>query len=182
MKIKITLLEEVLGSSPSNEELLATYIASKAPTNDLTAEEVDNIKAQNAEDRITVFPKLADGNPFIWDYQIKGLLKDSCKALAAAGKAGYPGGKACAALKAYKKAIDGLILSIHEPSPTTCTGCGWATVSARCVPVHLWVSVSASPNPRAYQRAAPPSSRLNVLTRSWKIWCVNASTTAPNAG
>ena len=27
MKVKITLLEEVLGSSPSNEELLATYIA-----------------------------------------------------------------------------------------------------------------------------------------------------------
>ena len=48
MKVKITLLEEVLGSSPSNEELLATYIASKAPTGDLTAEEVDNIKAQNA--------------------------------------------------------------------------------------------------------------------------------------
>lgn len=38
MKIRITLLEEVLGSSPSNDELLATYIASKAPTGDLTAE------------------------------------------------------------------------------------------------------------------------------------------------
>ena len=96
MKIRITLTEEVLGSSPSNEELLAAYIASKAPTDDLTAEEVNNIKAQNAEDRITVFPKLADGTPLIWDYQIKGMLKDSCKALAAAGKAGYPGGKACA--------------------------------------------------------------------------------------
>lgn len=109
MKVKITLLEEVLGSSPSNEELLATYIASKAPTGDLTAEEVDNIKAQNAEDRVTVFPKTADGTPFIYDYQIKGMFKDSCKALATAGKAGYPGGKHCAALKAYKKAIDGLI-------------------------------------------------------------------------
>lgn len=31
MKIRITLTEEVLGSSPSNEELLAAYIASKAP-------------------------------------------------------------------------------------------------------------------------------------------------------
>ena len=109
MKVKITLLEEVLGSSPSNEELLATYIASKAPTGDLTAEEVDNIKAQNAEDRVTVFPKTADGTPFLYDYQVKGVFKDSCKALATAGKAGYPGGKHCAALKAYKKAIDGLI-------------------------------------------------------------------------
>lgn len=109
MKIRITLTEEVLGSSPSNEELLASYIASKAPTDDLTAQEVDNIKAQAAEERTTIFPKTADGTPFIYDYQIKGMFKDSCKALATAGKAGYPGGKHCAALKAYKKAIDGLI-------------------------------------------------------------------------
>lgn len=109
MKIRITLTEEVLGSSPSNEELLASYIASKAPTDDLTAQEIDNIKAQAAEERTTIFPKTADGTPFIYDYQIKGMFKDSCKALATAGKAGYPGGKHCAALKAYKKAIDGLI-------------------------------------------------------------------------
>ena len=109
MKIRITLTEEVLGSSPSNEELLAAYIASKAPTDDLTAQEVDNIKAQAAEERTTIFPKTADGTPSIYDYQIKGMFKDSCKALATAGKAGYPGGKHCAALKAYKKAIDGLI-------------------------------------------------------------------------
>lgn len=57
MKVKITLLEEVLGSSPSNEDLLATYIASKAPTGDLSAEEVDNIKAQNAEAALRYSPK-----------------------------------------------------------------------------------------------------------------------------
>lgn len=89
--------------------LLAAYIASKAPTDDLTAQEVDNIKAQAAKERTTIFPKTADGTPLIYDYQIKGMFKDSCKALATAGKAGYPGGKHCAALKAYKKAIDGLI-------------------------------------------------------------------------
>ena len=117
MKVRITLTEEVLGSSPSNDELLATYIASKAPTDDLTAEEVDNIKAQNAEDRITVFPKTADGTPFIYDYQIKGMLKDSCKMLAKAGKAGYAGGKACSAIKAYKQAIDGLIFVTPREIP-----------------------------------------------------------------
>ena len=117
MKVRIKLLEEALGSSPSNEDLMSTYIASKAPTADLTSEEIDNIKAQNAEDRITVFPKQADGTPFIYDYQIKGMLKDSCKALAAAGKAGYPGGKACAGLKAYKKAIDGLIFVYPREIP-----------------------------------------------------------------
>lgn len=59
MKVRITLTEEALGSAPSNEDLLATYIASKAPTSELSAEEIDNIKAQNAEDRITVFYKSA---------------------------------------------------------------------------------------------------------------------------
>lgn len=122
MKVKITLIEEVLGSSPSNEELLATYIASKALTDELTSEEIDNIKAQNAEDRITIFPRQADGTPFIYDYQIKGMLKDSCKALAAAGKAGYPGGKACAGLKAYKKLIDGLIFVSPREIPYNMNG------------------------------------------------------------
>lgn len=122
MKVKITLIEEVLGSSPSNEELLATYITSKAPTDELTSEEIDNIKAQNAEDRITIFPRQADGTPFIYDYQIKGMLKDSCKALAAAGKAGYPGGKACAGLKAYKKLIDGLIFVSPREIPYNMNG------------------------------------------------------------
>ncbi len=63
MKIRITAIEEVLGSSPSNEDLLGTYIASKAPNEELSAQEVENIKAQQAEDRVTVFPKLADGTP-----------------------------------------------------------------------------------------------------------------------
>lgn len=117
MKVKITLTEDVLGSSPSNEELLATYISSKAPTDDLTAEEIANIKAQNAEDRITVFPKTADGKPFLYDYQVKGFFKDSCKMLAKAGKSGYPGGKACAAIKAYKQAIDGQIFVFPREIP-----------------------------------------------------------------
>lgn len=120
MKVRITLLEEALGSSPSNEDLLGTYIASKAPTEELEAQEIETIKAQNAEERLTVFPKLPDGTPFVYDYQIKGMFKDSCKMLAKAGKAGYPGGKACAAIKAYKQAIDGLIF-----------------VEPRCIPYNL---------------------------------------------
>ena len=122
LKVRITLLEEALGSSPSNEDLLGTYIASKAPTEELEAQEIETIKAQNAEDRLTVFPKLPDGTPFVYDYQIKGMLKDSCKMLAKAGKAGYPGGKACAAIKAYKQAIDGLLFVAPREIPFNLNG------------------------------------------------------------
>lgn len=138
MKVKITLLEEVLGSSPSNEELLATYIASKAPTSDLTTEEVDNIKAQNAEDRVTVFPKTADGTPFLYDYQVKGMFKDSCKMLAKAGKVGYAGGKACAAPN-RKPSRQALPLNLKSPVSTRNlrTLSGSASTTARCA---VWAS------------------------------------------
>ncbi len=110
MKIRITFLEEALGSTPAKEDLLREYIASKAPDAVKTEEEVAARGVDAVvDDRMTVFPRLADGRPMYWDYQIKGFLKDSWQMLAKAGKAGYAGGKACAGVKAYKKAIDGLI-------------------------------------------------------------------------
>lgn len=105
MKVRIKLLEEALGSSPSNEDLMGTYIASKAPNGGPYPDKSTTSRPRTPRTASQYFPaRQADGTPFIYDYQIKGMLKDSCKALAAAGKAGYPGGKACAGLKAYKKA------------------------------------------------------------------------------
>lgn len=181
MKVKITLLEEVLGSSPSNEELLATYIASKAPTGDLTAEEVDNIKAQNAEDRITVFPKTSDGTPFLYDYQVKGMFKDSCKMLAKAGKAGYAGGKACAAIKAYKQAIDGLIFVTPREIPYDLHGMkvDFCERPLRAqTPMGERVSMQSR---RAFPQVQQQNLKSNVSTLSLRIWFVNASTTAQSA-
>lgn len=181
MKVKITLLEEVLGSSPSNEELLATYIASKAPTSDLTTEEVDNIKAQNAEDRITVFPKTADGTPFLYDYQVKGMFKDSCKMLAKAGKAGYAGGKACAAIKAYKQAIDGLIFVTPREIPYDLHGMKVDFCERPCGRKLRWANASASQSRRVFPQVQQQNLKSNVSTLSLKTWFVNASTTAKSA-
>jgi hypothetical protein len=60
---------------------------------------VDNI----AEKSMTIFPRDKDGNPILWDYQIKGFFKDSCSALRKVT------GTASSKIKAYKKEIDGLI-------------------------------------------------------------------------
>lgn len=110
LKVKITLTEEALGSTPGNEELLSTYIASRAPDAASMAEEIAAIGADGVEEkRMTVFPKMADGTPFMWDYQVKGFLKDAWKFLAKAGKAGNEMGKHCASVRAYKSNIDGLI-------------------------------------------------------------------------
>ena len=118
IKVRITFTEPILGTSPANPDVYREFIGSKSPEALSVEDEVAALGADAvAEKAMTVFPRTEDGTPFLYDYQIKGMLKDSCKALAAAGKAGYPGGKACAGLKAYKKAIDGLIFVYPREIP-----------------------------------------------------------------
>lgn len=123
MKVKITLNEEMLGMSPANADIYREYIASKSPDAATIDEEVASVGVDAVEEKgITVFPRMEDGTPFIWDYQIKGFFKDTCQMLSKAGKAGYEGGKACAALKAYKKAIDGLLFVSPRKIPVSLSG------------------------------------------------------------
>lgn len=123
MKVKITLNEEMLGMSPANSDIYREYIASKYPDASTIDEEVASIGVDAVEEKgITVFPRMEDGTPFLWDYQMKGFFKDTCQMLSKAGKAGYEGGKACAALKAYKKAIDGLLFVSPRKIPVNLSG------------------------------------------------------------
>ena len=123
MKIKITLNEEMLGMSTANADIYREYIASKSPDAATIDEEVASIGVDAVEEKgITVFPRMEDGTPFLWDYQMKGFFKDTCQMLSKAGKAGYEGGKACAALKAYKKAIDGLLFVSPRKIPVILSG------------------------------------------------------------
>lgn len=55
------------------------------------------------EKGMTVFPRMEDGTPFLYDYQIKGFFKDTCGALRRVK------GTRSADIKAYKKEIDRLI-------------------------------------------------------------------------
>ena len=129
MHVRLTLIEDALGMMPGDEDILKTYLASKAPTPEKTAEEVAWCTQTEEEKRITVFPRTDDGRPMFWDYQIKGMLKDSCSALARQGKHGSPEGTACAKIKAYKKVIDGDIfvfprripIDLHGLKMDTCT-------------------------------------------------------------
>ena len=104
IKAKITFTEELLGTASSDPEVHKTYIASKAPNAPKLEEEVKALGADNvAEKSMTIFPRDKDGNPILWDYQIKGFFKDSCSALRKVT------GTASSKIKAYKKEIDGLI-------------------------------------------------------------------------
>lgn len=104
MKVKITLLEPMLGMTSSDPKITETYIASKAPDAKKMEEEIEAIGVEGVvEQGKTVFPRDEQGRPFLWDYQIKGFFKDTCGALRRVK------GSKSEKVKAYKKEIDGLL-------------------------------------------------------------------------
>jgi hypothetical protein len=114
LKVKLTFIEEVLGTSSNNPNIHSEFIASKAPDAMSREEEIAAIGAENVEEKsITIFPKLEDGTPFAWDYQIKGFFKDACGMLR-----NVPGTES-AKIKAYKKYIDGLVFLEERKIPFT---------------------------------------------------------------
>lgn len=107
VKVRLTFLEECLGTASADERLHSEYIASKAPDAPSREEEIAAIGVDAAiKESMTVFPK-EDGKPFFWDYQIRGFFKDACGALQR--WKGEAEAKESLAIKAYKKVIDGCI-------------------------------------------------------------------------
>lgn len=104
IRIKFYFFEEVLGTASFNKELHDEFIASKAPDALSRKEEVEALGVgEVVEKSMTGFARDDHGNPIVWDYQFKGMLKDAVGVLRK-----VPGTKA-SKVKAYKKEIDGLI-------------------------------------------------------------------------
>lgn len=102
MKVRLTFTEEVLGTASNDKEIHAEFIASKAPDAPSREEEIAAIGVEEAIAKgKTVFSKDENGNPFLFDYQIKGFFKNAAKAF------GYVGGSS--KLTAYKTKIDNLV-------------------------------------------------------------------------
>lgn len=115
IKVRITFFEELLGTASANPDIHREYIASKAPDAKSLEEEVEAIGVDGvAEKAMTVFPRDSDGNPLLFDYQIKGFFKD------ATGVLRKVTGTKASKVKAYKKEIDGLLF-----------------VNPRMIPLHL---------------------------------------------
>ena len=121
IKIRATFTEDCLGTASNNKEIHGDFIASKAPNARSREEEIAAIGVQEYEEKqMTVFPKDENGNPFFWDYQIKGFFKDTCSALQRCK--GEDIAKHSCALKAYKKIIDGNIFIKERKIPIKLSG------------------------------------------------------------
>ena len=106
MKVRLTFTEMVLGSTSGDPDITRNYIASKSEDAKKIEEEVAAIGVDGVEEKaMTIFPKLENGTPFLWDYQVRGFFKSACGALNMAN----PGNK----LTAHKKKID-LLVFVNE--------------------------------------------------------------------
>jgi hypothetical protein len=104
MRVRITLTDNLLGSNPSDTEIYSSYVAANAPDAPTKQEEIERMGTQEFESKgTTVFIRDDDGNPILYNYVIKGFLKNACGALRE-NKSTLSSG-----LKAYKKKIDNLI-------------------------------------------------------------------------
>lgn len=117
LKVRVTLTEEMLGTASAKKDIHAEYIASKAPDAKSMQEEIEAIGVEAVtENAMTVFPRNADGCPVMWDYQVKGFLKD------AIGMLRKVAGTECSKVKAYKKEVDGLIFVTPRQIPIVFDG------------------------------------------------------------
>lgn len=80
IKVRATMIEELLGSQPGNPELHKTYIASKAPDAKSKEEEIAAMGVEEFEERaMTFFHRNEDDIPCLMNYQIKGFFKSAAK-------------------------------------------------------------------------------------------------------
>ncbi len=117
MRVRVTLLEELLGTASNNKDIHAEFIASKAPDAKSREEEIESIGVDaEVEKSMTVFPKDENGRPFYYDYQWKGAFKDAAGMLRKVPKTKSSG------MKSYKKTIDGLVFVNERKIPINFDG------------------------------------------------------------
>ncbi len=102
MRVKLMFTECLLGTLSGNPDIAEEFIASRHPDGPQDDELHAELPEGDVEKSSTIFPR-EGGEPFIWDYQIKGFLKDACSMLRRVKDT------KSSKLTAYKKVIDGLI-------------------------------------------------------------------------
>lgn len=128
LSCKLTFIEGLLGTAPGDKKIYESFIGSKAPDASTVEEEIAAIGADAViANGMTVFPRNAEGNPILWDYQIKGFFKDACGMLSRLTEKDPDTGKKkpinqSGTLTAYKKIIDGLIFVTPREIPLNFDG------------------------------------------------------------
>ena len=110
MKVRIRFTEGLLGTASANPDVHAEFIASKSADADKAKEERAALHAEElVEKSVTVFPRGEDGAPMLWDYQVKGFLKESMGVLLDFSEPDCKIGKAKLSRWTFKKIVDNAV-------------------------------------------------------------------------
>jgi hypothetical protein len=78
MKIKVTFQAPLLGTSPADPDIYETFIGGKSADKEKVKAEIAGLSQDElAEKGKTVFHRTDDGLPMLYDYQIKGMIKEA---------------------------------------------------------------------------------------------------------
>lgn len=110
MKVRITLTEEMLGTTCGNKDVAKEYHTSKSGDAAKMEEELAALPAETLESKAkSVFPRDENGKPFVWDYMIRGHLKEvlgiKCETMEGELKVG----KTKLSKYTYKRIVDNFI-------------------------------------------------------------------------
>ena len=110
MKVRITLLEEMLGTACANKEIHEEFIASKSADAEKMKEELEALPADELiEKAVTVFPRDKDGTPILFDYQFKGFLKEAIGVMLEISENEIKVGKTKLSKWTFKRIVDGFV-------------------------------------------------------------------------
>ena len=77
MKVRITFVAPLLGTAPGNKDIYEEHIGKNSADKDRVKDELKSLPADELEEKgKTVFHRTADGRPMLYDYQIKGFIKE----------------------------------------------------------------------------------------------------------
>ena len=109
MKVRVTFTEGLLGTASANPDLHAEFIAGKSADAGKMKEEAAALHAEELmEKSITVFPR-DNGMPILWDYQVKGFIKETLGILLDFQEPDAKVGKAKLSRWTFKKIVDNAV-------------------------------------------------------------------------
>jgi len=110
LKVRVMLVEDMLGTASGNPDLHREFIASKSADAATMEEEMEALPAEKLmEKSLTVFPRDTDGTPILFDYQVKGFLKEACGTLLEVMDGECRVGKTRLSKFTYKRLIDNFV-------------------------------------------------------------------------
>lgn len=129
MKVRLKTTDGMLGTASGNPELYEEFIGAKSKDAEKVKEEVNSLPADElVEKTMAVFHRDKDGNPILYDYQIRGFLKEALGTMVEFGPITV--GKAKISKWTHKRFVDNFIFVTPRNIPlimpeggevTTCT-------------------------------------------------------------